>query len=196
MVGTAMALGSHTIAALPTRDALLPILANLFAAAEQRLSLATLWSALPRRYGRAGLIDGVPVPVSGAILAQFVVPGDAIEVDIDDRGGVTDRTRSGGVPLLLPEAVAERWRKRGELLARFFAPEFGFDRIARINVLDGVRVYFQNGDVAQVRPSGNAPQLRIYANADSQARADQIVEFGLREPDGILRRLGAGVFVK
>jgi len=196
LVGTAMALGSHTIAALPTRDALLPILANLFAAAEQRLSLATLWSALPRRYGRAGLIDGVPVPVSGAILAQFVVPGDAIEVDIDDRGGVTDRTRSGGVPLLLPEAVAERWRKRGELLARFFAPEFGFDRIARINVLDGVRVYFQNGDVAQVRPSGNAPQLRIYANADSQARADQIVEFGLREPDGILRRLGAGVFVK
>jgi phosphomannomutase len=40
-----------------------------------------------------------------------------------------------------------------------------------------------------VRPSGNAPQLRIYANSDSQARADQIVELGLREPDGILRRM-------
>jgi phosphomannomutase len=40
----------------------------------------------------------------------------------------------------------------------------------RINVLDGVRVYFHDGDVAHVRPSGNAPQLRIYANSDSQAR--------------------------
>ena len=59
----------------------------------------------------------------------------------------------------------------------------------RINVLDGMRVYFRNGDVAHLRPSGNAPQLRIYANSDSQARADQIVELGLREPDGILRQL-------
>jgi len=52
-----------------------------------------------------------------------------------------------------------------------------------------VRVHFHNGDVAHIRPSGNAPQLRIYANSDSQARADQIVELGLREPDGILRQL-------
>ena len=59
----------------------------------------------------------------------------------------------------------------------------------RINVLDGVRVHFHNGDVAHIRPSGNAPQLRIYANSDSQARADRIVELGLHEPDGILRQL-------
>ena len=71
----------------------------------------------------------------------------------------------------------------------FFSPALGFDDIARINVLDGVRVYFHNGDVAHIRPSGNAPQLRIYANSDSQERADRIVEFGLREPDGILRAL-------
>jgi phosphomannomutase len=45
------------------------------------------------------------------------------------------------------------------------------------------------GDVAHVRPSGNARQLRIYANSDSPARADQIVELGLREPDGILRHM-------
>ena len=59
----------------------------------------------------------------------------------------------------------------------------------RINVLDGVRVYFHDGDVAHVRPSGNAPQLRIYANADSQARADEIVKLAVCEPDGILRQL-------
>jgi len=37
---------------------------------------------------------------------------------------------------------------------------------------DGVRVLFDNGDVAHVRPSGNADELRIYTVADTQARAD------------------------
>jgi len=31
--------------------------------------------------------------------------------------------------------------------------------------------------------------MRIYANSDTQARADEIVAFGLREPDGILRQM-------
>ena len=81
------------------------------------------------------------------------------------------------------------WQQRKATLARFFTPTLGFDDIVRINALDGVRIYFHNGDLAHVRPSGNAPQLRIYANSDSQARADEIVELGLREPDGILRQL-------
>jgi phosphomannomutase len=76
---------------------------------------------------------------------------------------------------------------------RFFTHALGFDDIVRINVLDGVRVHFHNGDVAHIRPSGNAPQLRIYANSDSQARADHIVELALREPDGILRQLERNV---
>ena len=74
-------------------------------------------------------------------------------------------------------------------MSRYFTPASGFDAIARINVLDGVRIYFRNGDIAHIRPSGNAPQLRIYAVSDTQARADRIVELSLREPDGILRQL-------
>ena len=81
------------------------------------------------------------------------------------------------------------WHNCEATLKQFFTPALGFDDIVRINILDGVRVYFRNGDVAHIRPSGNAPQLRIYANSDTQARADEIVELALREPDGILRRL-------
>jgi phosphomannomutase len=47
---------------------------------------------------------------------------------------------------------------------------------------------FTNGDVAHVRPSGNADELRIYAVADTQQRADEIAEAGVA-PGGILRRL-------
>ena len=100
-----------------------------------------------------------------------------------------DRDRAGVSGAPLTASAAEEWQRSKATLARFFTAALGFDDIIRINVLDGVRVYFDNGDVAHVRPSGNAPQLRIYANSSSQARADQIVELGLREPDGILRQL-------
>ena len=89
-------------------------------------------------------------------------------------------------------ALTAGWQDCKNILTRYFTPSLGFDDIARINVLDGVRIYFRNGDVAHIRPSGNAPQLRIYANSDSQARADAIVELAIREPDGILRQLARG----
>ena len=56
-----------------------------------------------------------------------------------------------------------------------------------------MRIYFSNGDVAHVRPSGNADELRIYAVADTQTRADAITKLGVAEPDGILRRLEKAV---
>lgn len=189
LTGSDFALSAGTMVALPTRDSTLPILANLFAAAEQRIGLAALWSRLPARFGRAGLLDNVPVAVSAAILAHLIPPGAVIEVGLDGAGRVFDRSRPDAMPTPLAESSTADWQQRKATLTRFFTTALGFDNIVRINVLDGVRVYFRNGDVAHVRPSGNAPQLRIYANSDSQARADQIVELGLREPDGILRQL-------
>ncbi|MBZ2178627.1 MAG: phosphomannomutase [Acidobacteriota bacterium] len=75
-----------------------------------------------------------------------------------------------------------------ETIARFFTAEHGFGPLERIDRTDGVRMLFAGGDVAHVRPSGNADELRIYAVADSQARADAIAAAGVAS-DGILRRL-------
>lgn len=74
-------------------------------------------------------------------------------------------------------------------LERYFAPEHGFGEITSINTLDGVRMFFNNGDIAHLRPSGNAPQLRIYSVADTQKRADEIVALALAEPNGIFRHM-------
>lgn len=189
LTGNDIALNKATLAALPTRDATLPILANLFAAAEHGISLNTLWDGLPARFGRAGLIDDFPVAVSQTILANLIPAGDVLEVEFDDAERALDRSRADATPAPLAPRPAEDWRERKATLARFFTLALGFDDIARINVLDGVRAYFKNGDVAHIRPSGNAPQLRIYANSDSQARADEIVELAVSEPNGILREL-------
>jgi phosphomannomutase len=61
--------------------------------------------------------------------------------------------------------------------------------INRVDLTDGVRVLFANGEVVHFRPSGNADEFRIYAVADSQVRADAIVEAGIAEPSGVIRTL-------
>ena len=189
LTGSDIALSKATLTALPTRDATLPILANLFAAAHQGMSLTALWDRLPARFGRAGLIDNFPVAASQSILAKLIPAGDVIEVEFDNAGPVVGHSRADAIRAPLAKGAAEAWRERKATLERFFTSALGFDEITRINVLDGVRIYFHNGDVAHFRPSGNAPQLRIYANSDSQARADEIVELAIREADGILRQL-------
>lgn len=145
LTGSEVPVGDQTLSPLPTRDAALPIIVALVAAAEAGVSVAELFARLPRRYTQAGLIDNFPPEVSQAILA-----GD---------------------------------------LASFFDSAQGFGAIREVNRLDGTRIFFDNGEIAHLRPSGNAPQLRIYSVADSQARADEIVEQALAEPDGILRRM-------
>jgi phosphomannomutase len=89
-----------------------------------------------------------------------------------------------------PPASGDAIRKD---LAQFFAPALGFAGIDRVDYTDGVRVLFTNGDVAHVRPSGNADELRIYAVADTQDRADAIAAMGIEEPAGILRRMEKAV---
>ena len=41
-----------------------------------------------------------------------------------------------------------------------------------IDQTDGIRIYFDNGEIVHYRPSGNAPELRCYAEANSQERAN------------------------
>ena len=77
------------------------------------------------------------------------------------------------------------------LIAEFFTATLGFGEPSTVDYTDGVRIRFANGDVAHVRPSGNADELRIYATADTQPRANAIVHAGTAEPHGILRRLAA-----
>jgi len=141
------------LAALPTRDAVLPILAVLHLSAERNRSLVELFSELPPRFGKAGLIDAFPARASRAILRRFSSEEGARE------------------------------------LSSFFTPELGFGGIVRSDATDGIRLTFESGDVAHIRPSGNAPQLRIYAVASTQERANEIVKLALAEPDGILRKL-------
>ena len=62
-----------------------------------------------------------------------------------------------------------------------FLPELG--HISFIDLTDGLRMVFENSDVVHFRPSGNAPELRCYVEADSIVRAEWLLKYGL----GILK---------
>lgn len=160
LTGSVMERNGTVLSALLTRDAILPILGVLFAAADSGLNLIDLFDRLPKRFSRAALLENFPRPLGLKIVASFSAA-----------------------------AAAQR-------LARFFTPELGFGTIVKVDCTDGVRVLFDNGDVAHVRPSGNADELRIYSVADTQVRADAIAAMGVAEPDGILRCLQKAVAVE
>lgn len=96
-------------------------------------------------------------------------------------------------PVEISKAIIERFTEDSEdnrlALQNVFKSTYGFGILVSTNSLDGIRIYFDNGDIAHLRPSGNAPQLRIYSVADSQKRSDEIVQLAIGEPDGILRQL-------
>ena len=152
---------------LLTRDAGLPILGVLFAAEQKRLSLIDLFARLPRRFSRAALLKQFPRATALKIVGRFSPPG-------------------GTSAALAAEAIRRD-------LAGFFTPALGFAGITHVDYTDGIRILFDNGEVAHVRSSGNADELRIYAVADTQSRADAITAMGVAEPAGILRRMEKAV---
>ena len=51
----------------------------------------------------------------------------------------------------------------------------GLGNAVGIDTTDGLRVTFQGGEVVHLRPSGNAPEFRCYAEADSPDKAVMLV---------------------
>jgi len=47
-------------------------------------------------------------------------------------------------------------------------------KVASLNRTDGLRIVFANEEIIHLRPSGNAPEFRCYAEADSDVRAREI----------------------
>ena len=52
--------------------------------------------------------------------------------------------------------------------------------VEQINTVDGLRITLNTGDIVHLRPSGNAPELRCYAESNSPELAKQLVLTALR----------------
>lgn len=55
----------------------------------------------------------------------------------------------------------------------------GLGPVKSIDETDGLRITLATEEVLHLRPSGNAPELRCYGEAETEARAAKLVEIGL-----------------
>ena len=135
LVGSTMTRDGNSLAMLPTRDAVLPMLALLALAHEQGVPLSGILAGLPPRFTASDRIQEFPTAQSRALLDEFAAS---------------------------PASVAG-----------FFSSVCG--EAAGRDLTDGLRLTFANGEIVHLRPSGNAPELRCYAEADSESRAKVLV---------------------
>ncbi|WP_295384836.1 phosphomannomutase [uncultured Thiodictyon sp.] len=136
LLETPIARGGYTLAALPTRDAVLVAVTILLASVERGQPVAALAADLPARFTHSDRIKDFPTELSAARLAAL----------------------DSGDPARDLAAVAA-----------VFAPAFG--PVAGLDRTDGLRITFASGEIAHLRPSGNAPELRAYTEAASAERA-------------------------
>ena len=188
LLGSTLRRAGRTLRALPTRDAFLPILAVLLRARAAAVSVTALFERLPRRFSRAALLKNFPRATSQQIVARFTPADEQLKEVAFGEATIWGRDAAGQELALTAASVAALKVIRASL-EKYFTRQLGFEPVIRVNYTDRRRIYFANGDVAHVRPSGNAEELRIYAVADTQSRADAIARMSVAEPDGILRQL-------
>jgi len=127
------------MAALPTRDAMLPMLAALVDARRRGVTLSMLQAQLPSRYTFSERLENYPTAQSNALLTQ-----------LQQGEKTTALTR----------------------LTEMFRDLTGV--ATSIDMTDGLRVVFEDGDIIHLRPSGNAPELRCYTESATPERAATI----------------------
>jgi phosphomannomutase len=92
-------------------------------------------------------------------------------------GGVTRAERLTDIPTemsgIFVARLAADSAERKSLLADVGANE------AALDLTDGVRMTLSDGAIFHIRPSGNAPELRLYVEASTPAQADQLLQAGL-----------------
>ncbi|SMX26815.1 Phosphoglucosamine mutase [Pelagimonas phthalicica] len=85
----------------------------------------------------------------------------------------TAADRLQGIATENSKAFLAELQQDAEARAAFFA-ETGSE--SGVDLTDGLRVTFDGGDVVHLRPSGNAPEFRCYAEAASFERAQSLVQ--------------------
>lgn len=81
-------------------------------------------------------------------------------------------------PLEAGRALIERFAASDQEIGTLLGDLCG--KVENLDRTDGLRMRFGNGDIVHLRPSGNAPELRCYAEAADPARADHLARECLR----------------
>lgn len=82
------------------------------------------------------------------------------------------------VPTEASQALVQALREDESARTEFLA-DLGQGDAASLDTTDGLRITLQSGRIAHLRPSGNAPELRFYAEAETAEAAQDMLKAGL-----------------
>jgi phosphomannomutase len=141
-----------------------------------------------------GFLVGTPIEIDGRRLAPLMTRDAVLPIV----GLLCYARQFGGKVSALPASLPARYtasdrlqsfatEKSRALIARLAASNAAIDALlvdtgakaASTDETDGLRITLDNGEIVHFRPSGNAPELRCYAEATSPGRAAQLVALGL-----------------
>lgn len=125
--------------------------------------------ALPTR-------DAVIVPLAILMLAkQHKVSISGLLQQLPQRYTSSDRLKEFPTELSQGRIAAFHsgdFKRDKQAIETIFGGEAG--KVKAIDATDGLRITFENDEVIHLRPSGNAPELRCYNEAASEARAQEM----------------------
>jgi len=102
-------------------------------------------------------------------------PLSQLVADLPARYTASDRLKS--FPRERSQSLLALWQQDLTAMQR----DLGLDSVIKtVDTTDGSRVTLDNGEIVHLRPSGNAPELRCYAEAESEPLAVELVQGVLR----------------
>jgi phosphomannomutase len=143
LLGSDVEINGRLIKALPTRDAVLPVLMLLNATKQQ--SISSLVNGLPQRFTFSDRIQNFATEKSIAILV---------------------------IAKQQPDVFLQQLKLNDS-------------KVECIDETDGLRITLVCGDIIHFRPSGNAPELRCYAESNCNEQAQYLVKVALNNIQSI-----------
>jgi phosphomannomutase/NDP-sugar pyrophosphorylase family protein len=124
--------------------------------------------------------DGVLMGI--LLLDAMATKGKRLEALIDDIFALVGPHEYTRTDLHPPQ---EKMHLIISALASFKDTEFAGGRLEKITRKDGTRLDFEDGSWLLLRPSGTEPVVRVYAEAQTQERARELVDKGVALVQGI-----------
>jgi len=115
-----------------------------------------------------------------AMASQQQVNISALLADLPQRFTASDRIQD--FPVANSRALLDRLQSDVTAYRGIWGTELG--ELTSRDLTDGLRLSFENGEIVHLRPSGNAPELRCYAEAASMQRAEALVKSSLKRING------------
>ena len=121
---------------LPTRDAILPMLAVIGLSLQFKIPVSKVTRTLPHRYTFSDRLQNFPNEASAIFINELINKPDLIQEYLEFK-----------------------------------------NTVKALDQTDGLRFTLTSGDIIHLRPSGNAPELRVYAESCNKKKSERIIKF-------------------